>query len=245
MSISINNFGWRLGNQLFQLAAAISLAEDNMDNVAFPEWKYAKYFRGDFTPSTSEIDIVYTQHGFNYSPIKYSQNMAIDGYFQSEKFFHNNRNLIRKYFTFKDYNPPARDGRICGIHVRRGDYLNYPSHHPTKNLSNYYNDAIDIIKNEVGNSTIFLIFSDDIEWCKAEFDNRKDLTVFYSEGKSDVEDLLEMTYCDAMIIANSSYSWWGAWLGNHRTVIAPKDWFGPAYSFFDTSDLIPDRWIKV
>lgn len=243
--ISINNFGWRLGNQLFQLATAISLAEDNMDSVAFPDWKYAKYFRGDFTPSVSEVDFVYKQHNFNYSPIKYQHNMAIDGYFQSEKFFYNNRGTIRRMFSFKNYNPMALEGVfLCGVHVRRGDYLNYPGHHPTKNLSNYYNDAMDLVKSK-NDHTTFLIFSDDIEWCKSEFSNRKDLRIFYSEGKSDVEDLLEMTYCSSMIIANSSFSWWGAWLSNSKLVIAPKEWFGPAYSFFDTSDLIPDRWIKI
>lgn len=236
--ISIKNFGWRLGNQLFQLSTAISLAEDNMDTVAFPEWKYSQHFKHDFSPAVDEIEFTHTQNGFHYTPIKYHQNMAIDGYFQSEKYFVNNKSIIKKTFEFKSI-LKLDEQDVCGVHVRRGDYLNYPNHHPTKDISNYYGEAMDVISKMLGTKPKFLIFSDDIEWCKKEFGDE----CLYSENRTEIEDIQLMTQCKYMIIANSSYSWWGAWLGNPEIVIAPRDWFGDAYAFWNTSDLIPSRWI--
>ena len=98
----------------------------------------------------------------------------------------------------------------------------------------------------------FLVFSDtvkDVEWCKQnikadyiEFSDGSDIN-----GHNDIIDFTLMSKCDHNIIANSSFSWWAAWLNNNKekTVIAPKQWFGKAYVNHNTSDLIPETWIKI
>lgn len=247
--IGIRDFGWRLGNQMFQIAAAVGLAEKYGDKVAFPQWDYAKYFNGDFTPVDFNPNSVYVQNEFHYNPIPYKEDMAIQGYFQSEKFFGHCKKKIKSVFSFEDklkenasefnrYLCPDGENRICAIHVRRGDYLKYPDHHPQQNL-NYYKNAMQ----QMGNR-IFLLFSDDIDWCK-EQEVFSECVLF--RGLDDWFSLAVMTDCDDFIIANSSYSWWGAWLGSNPTkkVIAPKTWFGPAYASWNTKDIYCEGWIKL
>ena len=94
--------------------------------------------------------------------------------------------------------------------------------------------------------SVFVIFSDDIPWCKANFPDIPEKFVFI-EGNSDHEDLLLMSLCNNVIIANSTFSWFAAWLNNNanKKVIAPAKWFGDAYAHYDTTDLIPESWIKI
>jgi len=246
--IHINNWGWRLGNQLFQIANAINLAVENNDVVYFPKWKYASIFEGNFsTPNESpgSNHYVYKEPGFSYNEIKYCKNISLSGYFQSEKYFIKNENTIRKIFT------PKRDMvdnvvkkhekillsklPLVSIHVRRGDYLKYPQHHPVVTV-----DYISAAAKEFGDS-IFVVFSDDITWCKENinFDN-----FHFVEKETDVSDFILMSLCDSHIISNSTFSWWAAWLNNknNKRVIAPKKWFGPAYSTWDIKDLYPKDW---
>jgi hypothetical protein len=245
--IHINNFGWRLGNQLFQLAAAISLAEENQDKVAFPEWSYAQYFAGDFTPFkpnkfVPRTNVVrYLQH-FHYVPIPYSRNLSIDGYFQSEKYFKESEKTIRRMFALKvETNDVKKDS--VSIHVRRGDYLEHPQHHPVQPVS-YYHEALSKIK-EQKNITSIYVFSDDIEWCQANL--KFDLETTYVIPTQDIYDFGMMSKCDNHIICNSTFSWWSAWLNpnKEKIVVAPKLWFGPAYSHWNTSDVYCPNWIVI
>ena len=128
---------------------------------------------------------------------------------------------------------------ICSIHVRRGDYLTKPNIHPTQTI-NYYMDAVKLMSP----NTLFLVFSDDIGWCK---DNFKDFTnIVFIEGNSDYEDLLLMSLCDNNIICNSSFSWWAAWLNQNpnKKVVAPKLWFGSGLNH-NTKDITPENWIEL
>ncbi len=244
--ISINNYGWRLGNNLFQLSAAYGVAKKNNDQVAFPSWKYAHVFEGDFTPSSSSINSIFKEPGFHYTEIPYTPNMAVDGYYQSERYFKHVEGNIKAMFEPKDeirhelWNRHSRfleHPKTCSIHVRRGDYLNYPENHPFPGM-NYYMKGI----KRMGMDSLFLIFSDDTEWCKENFPKLDNFIVI--EGQKDYEDFLMMTFCKNHIIGNSSFSWWGAWLCNNqeKIVVAPKRWFGPAYASWDTSDLYPSNW---
>jgi hypothetical protein len=101
----------------------------------------------------------------------------------------------------------------------------------------YYRNAIA----EFSDDTRFLVFSDDIQWCKENF---KGDNFHFIEGEKDYVDLYLMSLCNNNIIANSSFSWWGAWLNNtpNKKVIAPKQWFGKAKQL-NTKDLIPETWI--
>lgn len=247
--ISINNFGWRLGNQLFQIATAENLARENGDRVAYPVWDYAKYFAGDFTPKQSKAIFVHREHGFHYSPIPYAKNLAIEGYFQSEKYFSKNSSYVREMFTLK----PEYAVKIvhndnfptCFIHVRRGDYLNHYNHHPILNMD-YYNEAISYI-NTQEDEVRYFVFSDDHAWCMEVFSNYNNVTVMMED--MDIRHFSMMKSCDHAIIANSSFSWWAAWLNNNATqiVVAPKDerWFGPALSHYSVNDIYCDGWIKI
>lgn len=250
--IGINNFGWRLGNQMFQLATAVTLAKSNNDYVAFPKWDYAQYFAGDFTPVDFHGVYEHKEDGFHYRPIVYRKALGLNGYFQSEKYFIDQQHTIRTMFVpnkdvertvFEKFNQlETTGGPTCAVHVRRGDYVNLPNHHPTVPREWYWDD---IASFEEG--THFLIFSDDTGWCykniKAPCKDIERHKITVVEGGTDIEDFFMQQLCDNNIIANSSYSWWAAWL-NTRTerVIAPKQWFGPVYDDWDTKDLIPDRW---
>lgn len=258
--IGINNFGWRLGNQLFQIAAAVALAKSNNDYVAFPKWDYAQYFAGDFTPIDFHGVYEYKEDGFHHKPIVYRKTLGLNGYFQSEKYF-----LDKKYTIRNMFQPTTEilhdiqhryamlvqddDGYInvstCSVHVRRGDYVNLPNHHPI--ISDGWYHAV-MNMSHFSDDTHFLVFSDDHKWCKDNigtpknwYDQNHKITIV--KGGTDVDDFFMQTMCDSHIIANSSYSWWAAWLHKDaKTVIAPSVWFGPAYDDWNTKDLIPDRW---
>jgi hypothetical protein len=184
---------------------------------------------------------IYNEPNFSYSTIpNFMLPTKIIGYFQSEKYFLKNKNQILSLFKcpeeiFKKLTlkyPQINESNTCSLHVRRGDYLNFSDHHPTQNME-YYKSAISV----VGSDKTFFIFSDDISWCKENF-NFLD-NVIYCEDNEDYEDLYLMSLCNDNIIANSSFSWWGAWLNNNKNkkVVAPKKWFGPSKSNFKLDDL--------
>lgn len=187
--------------------------------------------------------------GFNYQdlPDFPGRDVLLYGYFQSEKYFQDYASEIRELFMSYeiDVNDELKDllenKNTCSIHVRRGDYLNYPDHHPTQNM-NYYMKAI----KKMPKDSIFLIFSDDIQWCKDNFPDMPEKFRFI-EGNKDYEDLYLMSHCKNNIICNSTFSWWGAWLNSRldKIVVAPSQWFGPALVGNDTTDLYCNGWIKI
>jgi hypothetical protein len=131
--------------------------------------------------------------------------------------------------------------------VRRGDYVTSPktnSVHGTCSLEYYY-DSFNLIEKQHKNSHYF-IFSDDIEWCKQNLEFIKNKTfIELSANERDHEEMYLMSQCKHNIIANSSFSWWGAWLNQNpdKMVIAPKKWFHDQQ--INTNDLIPDTWIRI
>lgn len=182
------------------------------------------------------------------------ENALIIGYFQSEKYFKEIEDIIKNEFKIKNELLSEKIKKITkelneiesvSIHVRRGDYVSNLStnkYHGVLPIG-YYKKAIDIINKKINNPTFYL-FSDDIEWCK---NNLKDLSnnIVFIEKQKDYEDLELMKNCKHNIIANSSFSWWGAWLNENseKIVIAPNDWF--ANKNINTKDLIPETWIKI
>ena len=242
----LGNFG-RLGNQLFQISASIGLAKKNGDNAKFYKWEYSEYFKNqiDQTLNQSEIVSSYTERYFNYHPIPYSKNLDLIGYFQSEKYFEYCSSDIRNSFEFIDEikDPNFIDLKdSCSIHVRRGDYVNLSEYHPFPGEA-YYTRSIDYMKN-IGVKH-FYVFSDDIEWCKNFFPNTENF--HFITGNHVVKDLCLMSICNNNIIANSSFSWWGAWLNKNmdKKVIAPSVWFGPAKKGVTTADLYCKNWIII
>lgn len=268
MSFISTNHRGGLGNVLFKLAATISTAVDNETDYLFsneflrpqdiqivakghPDYRvyYNNILRNvEFKDKLPTPYLVHTEPGFHYTPIPYQPhtNLLLDGGFQSEKYFINNKQLIVDTFKipyhvgFQIREALPLVNTYASIHVRRGDYLNFPDHHPQQ-TQEYYQKAAE----EVGLDKTFLIFSDDLEGCKPLFDFLPNKH-FYSTGV-DWSDLYLMSMCQDNIICNSSFSWWAAYLNENpnKKVITPLNWFGSAYADWDTSDLIPNDWIKI
>ena len=188
--------------------------------------------------------------GFNYHELpKIDGSVYLNGYFQTEKYFKEYSLETKSLFSYPDNYVNAFNDKYttllslntCSIHVRRGDYLNSPNHHPVQTM-NYYMKAI----KQMPKDSVFLIFSDDIAWCKQNFPDLPEKFRFI-EGTSDHEDLFLQSLCKNNIICNSTFSWWAAWLNNNpdKKVVAPIVWFGPAYAGYNTDDLYCDGWIKI
>jgi len=173
-------------------------------------------------------------------------NVDLFGYFQTEKYFADIRDELLEDFTFLPniYNP-AKEMRdemsdeIIALHIRRGDYVEQPWHGPQ--TTDYYETALSLLPQELP----VVIFTDDPIWA---FDQKLFAPDRFSisEGNSNLFDMCLMSMCQYHIIANSSFSWWGAWLSDSKQVIAPKRWFGPPLDEKnDTKDLVPARWKRI
>lgn len=182
-------------------------------------------------------------------------NSYLEGYWQTEKYFKEIADVIREEFlvlTEQDQWNLAMAERIktansVSIHVRRGDYVSSSStneFHGTCSLD-YYRDAVAMIS-EMLPSPSFFVFSDEPEWVKANLELPENATYMdHNPPDKGCEDLRLIGLCRHCIIANSSFSWWGAWLGNTpgKTVIAPRRWFN--VPDINTDDLIPEAWIRI
>lgn len=225
----------RCGNQLFQMAATISLAIDNNVKYIFPRWSYEERFSlCDCFSDQIEYHHQYHESSFCYKPIPFNDGLNLSGYFQSERYFENNKEVILGLLTPQDGLGKKWD--TTSIHVRRGDYLNLTREYEQLNMD-YYQRAMELI-----GSKKYIIVSDDIEWCKKHFVGEQ----FEFSQADEITDLNIQISCANNIIANSSFSWWGAYLNKNpsKIVVAPQKWFGPALPH-DTKDLIPKEWIKI
>jgi len=173
-------------------------------------------------------------------------NVNLHGYYQSEKYFKHIEESIREDFKFKDYilEPCVSSfdfDEIIALHVRRTDYVSNSVNHPPCDL-NYYKEALKHFDSDIP----VMIFSDDVGWCQSQplFDSDR---FMISESHNGFIDLCLMSMCHQHIIANSSFSWWGAWLAKSKKVIAPAQWFGIEGNTAknQTQDLYLDWWIKI
>jgi len=193
---------------------------------------------------------------FHFDPtiLNLKGNCYLFGYWQSEKYFIDIKDIILKEFTLKrplsqsakEYENIILSSQSVSIHVRRGDYVNNPitnSYHGVCDIS-YYEKAVDIIYKKVENPKFF-IFSDDLSWVKENFKFLKNSLFVELKNAPDYEEMFLMSRCKHNIIANSSFSWWGAWLNQNpnKIVIAPKEWFKD--NSINTNDLIPLSWIRI
>ena len=185
---------------------------------------------------------VYGERFFHFDPELFGEcpdNVDLQGYYQSEKYFKHIRDEIKKDFTFKeDLLKQCKEfvtGDMISLHIRRGDYVTNPNH-PTQTLD-YYAEALSNLPSDLP----VAIFSDDAAWCKQQQLFAGDRFLI-AEGNSADCDLCLMTLCKYHIIANSSFSWWGAWLADSKKVIAPKNWFGGACVNKKTKDIYCEDW---
>jgi len=187
------------------------------------------------------------------SLLSLGDNVYLDGYWQSEKYFLDVQDVIRTEFTLKTpYSGQTTQladliakTNAVSLHVRRGDYVaerDVNAIHGTCSLA-YYRDAIRLIEERVANPHFF-IFSDDLDWTRNNLQLAHSMTlVEFDVPESAAVEMQLMSLCRHHIIANSTFSWWGAWLNRsqHKIVVAPRQWFQDASR--DVRDLYPDNWI--
>ena len=200
---------------------------------------------------------VFRQRYDHFDPdiLRVSRSVYLTGYWQSEKYFKDIEEIIRREFTIRN-DPDAVNQEMAAminkstsvsLHIRRGDYVSNPRIRQTHGVCSldYYEAAVAKLM-QFAKDPHFFVFSDDIEWAKQNLKLQYPLTFVSHNGpERDYEDLRLMSLCKHHIIANSTFSWWGAWLSTNRRkiVIAPKRWFSDPDR--DSRDLIPESWLRV
>lgn len=259
----------RLGNQMFQYAALRGIAHNRDYNFCLPIYQneiddgignklrtelFSVFRMESITalniqlidkdrPIVSEKGFEFDENLFNACP----DWVSLYGFFQSEKYFKNVEDIIRADFKFKSEILDPCQEMIEGVdspislHIRRTDYLSNNQNHNNLGLD-YYEKAL----KEFDDNRQVIVFSDDPEWCKKQelFSSDRFLV---SENESGYVDMCLMSLCKDHIIANSTFSWWGAWLceNKEKRVISPRDWFGPNLKNNNLKDLIPETWIQI
>lgn len=240
-----------LGNILFQIASIWALAKDNNDelcvlnvNKIIEDLKNNNrgnltYLFNRFPNITGHVNNV-INHPFEYVPIEYKKEHEYVGYFQCEKYFKHRRSEILELFKPADefnvqINKYQHLFNNISLHVRHGDYYGHPEIHLIQ-IIEYYENATSLLPKDLK----ILIFSDDLNWCIQNFIGER--FVFINE--IDYIAIYLMSKMKHHIIANSSFSWWGAWMSecNDSVVIAPKKWFGTNIPY---GDIVPENWIKI
>ena len=259
----------RLGNQMFQYAALRGIAANRGFDWGVPpkgtsgvdeygcENNYCMFETFKMKGATKDHQFlsenvqwaIWKEFHFNEELFnKCPDNVNLDGYFQTEKYFKNIDKEIREDFQFQDeiYQPCKEmidslgDGRKIFLHIRRGDpklpwaYVNLENSHPVQTWE-YYEEALKQFPDDIP----VIVFSDVIEWCK-EQEFFSDDRFLISESGDNITDMCLMSMCNYHIMANSTFSWWGAWLSGSEKVIGPKMWFGPDGA--DPTDIFVDRW---
>lgn len=248
-----------LGNQMFQIAAAYSVASSNNDFCHFNFDKCytplqghpSNRYKNNIFKNIKHSNDIIVEHVHkekddqSYEKIEYKNNLMLHGYFQKEKYFKNNISDIKNnlfYLNPKDCDFLSskfklNEKRSVSVHIRRGDYLKFSDIHPICDLL-YYKKAIDFF----GKNYNFIFVSDDIEWVKQNFNADN---YYYSCLNNEILDFTLLTLCHDNIIANSTFSWWGAYLGKYKDkkVIAPAQWFGKEGP--NGEDIVLKNWIKL
>ena len=260
--IGFNNLGnhGHLGNQMFQYAALRGIASNRgFDWCIPPKDSFGKSYnlRSNLYDcfklnSLSNIGFVdgsianepsfqYNQYFFDNCP----DNADLYGFFQTEKYFKHIKNNILNDFEFLDsikksaisFMKSFSSDETVSVHLRRTDYVDKKEFHVPPSME-YYNNAMSVFENAK-----FIIFSDDIKWCKEQEIFQNSNVIFSNAGDAYI-DLCIMSMCTHNIIANSSYSWWASYLNTNteKIVISPSRWFG---TNINVNDLYLENWITL
>lgn len=214
-------------------------------------YKVLRRFGIDFSRRIKEKSLL-----FDNRFLEIEDNSYLDGYFQCEKYFKDIRQIILKQFTINQEvsnytkeieNKIQNSQNSCSLHIRRGDFVNSTNIniHGACDIE-YYKKAIQYLEEKVENINYF-IFSDDIEWVKENLAIQNAIYIDSKEKRIPHEDIYLMSLCKNNIIANSSFSWWGAWLNQNekKMVIAPKRWFADDEMQKQSSDIVCESWVKI
>jgi hypothetical protein len=258
-----------LGNQMFQYAYAKSLDVKGI-NVKLDLSEIKKYkLHGGYQLDKFNITVEHVKKlkllffklnpfyhfkeknlMFDKNLLQFNSDKYVKGYFQSEKYFLNIRETLLENFTFNKKKTNSTNKYIdqikkiensCSIHIRRGDYVTNLETNQIHGICSlkYYEKGIQLIMKKYKNVK-FYIFSDDISWAKKNLKITD--SVFIDHKCTPHEDLYLMSICKHNITANSSFSWWGAWLNKNKskTVIAPTHWYKTK-----NNEIVPKNWIKI
>lgn len=205
----------------------------------------------DLSGVIKEQSLLFNEDIFNLKDGQY-----VEGYFQSEKYFSSIRNVLLETFIIKHDTSKylkliekkiSKSKATCSIHVRRGDFINTKNKNIHGNCTlDYYFSAISYIEKRIDDVSYF-IFSDDIDWVKSNLKLEKTIYIDNFKDRIPHEDIYLMSLCDHNIIANSSFSWWGAWLNKNinKIVIAPKKWFVDENLQNTSTDIFCESWIRI
>lgn len=277
MTITVNLMGG-LGNQLFQIFVVINYALKYNDNFLF---EYSDYLHIGITRPTywnnllSELKkytinnklnySIVNEHGHHYTPInKYNQNIKLNGYYQSYKYFIDTYDRIieliqlkqKQDFVKNKYNDYFNNDMNISIHFRLGDYKQKQNYHPIMTVDYYIRSINDLINKLDINENINILY-----FCEKEDNedvlnkiniikskiNRNLNFIKVDDTISDWEQMLLMSLCNHNIIANSSFSWWGAFFNNNpnKIIYYPNIWFGPGAGSINVNDMFPNNWNKI
>jgi Glycosyl transferase family 11. len=249
--INTQHNGFELG-RLFNMDLPIADWQD-VKRLSSPATNYFNRFKRRYFPKPTHI----IEKNFRYQSFIFNkgQNAYYEGYWQTEKYFSVYCNEILSAFQFVP-KVSARTEKVVNmdciktsIHVRRGDYLNYKGFDVCG--KDYYEKAMQVILKTYPEGK-FICFSDDIKWCKDNLLYDDIIYVDWNTGFNSWEDMYIMSKCNNNIIANSSFSWWGAWLNGsiNKIILAPETWCDTTkitnkHYIYDFTDILPDSWIKI
>jgi hypothetical protein len=253
----------QLANQMFQYAMvkAVCAKRGYEARIPRPAGLQLTQVFDIAEPELTESDAqslvhTYEEPRFSYSSAVFDvpDDSNLYGYFQSERYYEHCEPEIRESLAFQrrvissaDSASSSLFGRLwlkatpVSLHVRRGDYLALSEWHPVCN-SDYYERALESLEDRFGRLRV-VVFSDDLDWCRATFRGRR---YRFATGNDAGTDMCLMSRCEHHVIANSSFSWWAAWLNpsTDKVVIAPTKWFGPRGPS-DLQDLVPPNWERI
>ncbi|TVQ46361.1 MAG: alpha-1,2-fucosyltransferase [Gloeocapsa sp. DLM2.Bin57] len=255
------DINWYKGVETFKQKRKYSLncfnIQDNIATQADLDFFFKRNILSSLNSKTRKLlqlppqKMIVNQTRFEFDPSLFSlpKNLYLKGYWQTEKYFQDIRDiLLQEDFSFKTQPDPKiveqiNNSESVSLHIRRGDYVNEPDLNRIHGICSleYYQNCVNYLQQYL-NNPVFFIFSDDLDWVKANFYIPHKM--IFVKSQPDFEDLQLMSLCNHNIIANSTFSWWGAWLNTNpdKIVCAPKQWF--AVKSRDTSDLIPENWTK-
>lgn len=230
----------------FNITAEIATPEE-VEQLKKKSWK--KLFR-----KTKIRERIF---GVFKTKLRGSKNCYLNGYWQSEDYFDKIPNIIRDDFTFIE---PLTDNYFLelqeqitksnsvSIHFRRGDYVTDLKTNKTFGVCSidYYQKAVEFLSKRVSNLRIFA-FSEDIEWVKSNFNTHHPIVFVEKSDENLHSDFRLMSMCKHNIIANSSYSWWAAWLNSNeeKIVVAPQKWYENKRKQYQSADRVPESWVKL
>jgi hypothetical protein len=263
-----------LGNQLFQIFATISYAIKYKQSFGFlytdnlgDRPTYWNNFFGSLKVFTTtvrpQLNIIREGNDFRYHEIPgpcENKHTTLIGYFQSYKYFETYCNTLFRLIRLDDQKNAIKKkynhnyDNLVSMHFRLGDYKYKQEYHPLMKFE-YYKNSIQYISNATNNDKLKILYfceQEDADIVQMIIDR---LQVYFPDcrfvkidhGIFDWEQILMMSLCHHNIIANSSFSWWGAYFNSHedKIICYPDLWFGPSLADKDVQDLFPDKWNKI